>query len=679
MSEFKKFKTSLQKQFEKMTKEGNTLFLTETDGEFIWDLYLKSFPQGTNEIFRKKSEHDCSCCRHFIKNYGSIVVINNDNSLSSIWDSNDLEFPYNIVAEKLSIYVKSKPVVNPFVTKESKLGTDKNHEQLDSGEIKTWEHFSLIVPGAFLQTGNDSIEAIQGKKREDKTLFNRALEELSLDAAESILELIEQGSVYKGPEYKSSLMDFIKYKKKYLTVADQDKDLWCWKNSISSVTHIRNSAIGTFLINVSEGMDLDVSLAKFEKVVAPTNYKRPKAVFTKKMVEEAEKKIVELGFENSLARRFAKVDDITVNNVLFVNRDVRKKMSKSVFDDLKESATPTSNSKKFDKVEEVSIETFINDILPSSKNVELMVENRHQGNFLSVIAPMDPTAKSMLKWNNNFSWAYNGDITDSMKANVEKAGGNVTGVLRFSIQWNDKGDNNNDFDAHCIEPDGNEIYFPNNGYIHASSGMLDVDVVVPGNDVAVENITWTDIRKMKEGRYKFFVNNFNKRSGKSGFSAEIEYEGQIYSFVYDRELRHKEDVLVAEIEFSKENGIKFIKSLDSTTSSKTVWGVGTNKFTRVSMCLLSPNYWDEQNGTGNKHYFFILEGCKNENQPRGFFNEFLSNDLAIHKHVFEALGSKMRVEDSDDQLSGLGFSSTQRNSVIAKVEGNITRTIKINF
>ena len=65
---------------------------------------------------------------------------------------------------------------------------------------------------------------------------------------------------------------------------------------------------------------------------------------------------------------------------------------------------------------------------------------------------------------------------------------------------------------------------------------------------------------MKEGRYKFFVNNFNKRSGKSGFSAEIEYEGQIYSFVYDRELRHKEDVLVAEIEFSKENGIKFIKS-----------------------------------------------------------------------------------------------------------------------
>ena len=37
------------------------------------------------------------------------------------------------------------------------------------------------------------------------------------------------------------------------------------------------------------------------------------------------------------------------------------------------------------------------------------------------------------------------------------------------------------------------------------------------------------------------------------------------------------------------------------------------------------------------------------------------------------------VESSDDQVSGLGFSSTQRNSVIAKVEGSFTRTVKINF
>jgi hypothetical protein len=95
--------------------------------------------------------------------------------------------------------------------------------------------------------------------------------------------------------------------------------------------------------------------------------------------------------------------------------------------------------------------------------------------------------------------------------------------------------------------------------------------------------------------------------------------------------------------------------------------------------MLSPNYWDEQQGTGNLHYMFILKDCKNDGQPRGFFNEFLKNELTPHRRVFEALGSRMRVEPSDNQLSGLGFSSTIRNSIVAKVEGKFSRTIKINF
>lgn len=46
---------------------------------------------------------------------------------------------------------------------------------------------------------------------------------------------------------------------------------------------------------------------------------------------------------------------------------------------------------------------------------------------------------------------------------------------------------------------------------------------------------------------------------------------------------------------------------------------------------------------------------------------------------FEALGAKMKVEPSDNQLTGLGFSTTQKASVICKVDGSFKRIIKINF
>lgn len=95
--------------------------------------------------------------------------------------------------------------------------------------------------------------------------------------------------------------------------------------------------------------------------------------------------------------------------------------------------------------------------------------------------------------------------------------------------------------------------------------------------------------------------------------------------------------------------------------------------------MFSPNYWDNQNGIGNRHYFFMLKNCKNLDQPNGFFNEFLKEELMVNKRVFEVLGESFKVEQSDNQLSGIGFSSTKRNSLICKCTGSFNRTIKILF
>jgi hypothetical protein len=83
------------------------------------------------------------------------------------------------------------------------------------------------------------------------------------------------------------------------------------------------------------------------------------------------------------------------------------------------------------------------------------------------------------------------------------------------------------------------------------------------------------------------------------------------------------------------------------------------------------------NSVGNKHVFFIVEGAKNDETPRGFYNEFLKEELTTNRKVFEVLGAKLKVEPSDRQLTGVGFSDTQRNSFIVRVEGQFKRTLKV--
>ena len=79
---------------------------------------------------------------------------------------------------------------------------------------------------------------------------------------------------------------------------------------------------------------------------------------------------------------------------------------------------------------------------------------------------------------------------------------------------------------------------------------------------------------------------------------------------------------------------------------------------------------------GNQHYFFMLQGCVNDGNTRGFYNEFLRDELTPHRKVLEMIGSKNRTEETVDQLSGVGFSNA-RQEVVVRVTGRTQRTLKV--
>ncbi|MDB5053481.1 MAG: hypothetical protein JWM44_1531, partial [Bacilli bacterium] len=618
------------------------------------------------------------------KNMGNVVAIK-DNKIVTIWDFETNDIVFQPVINALSAYVKSHVVSNVFVSKFKKIGTDKNFEKLENDEVAEWQHLYLELPEMFVDKSSKSEGGIKGTYRDARNVFKRSLEEIMDYSVLTVLELISQNSLHKGAEWKGALNEFLKLKQEYDHLhTNNEKDNYTWAQSGEiggSISKIRNHSMGTLLIDISENVDLDVAVRKWEKIVAPENFKRVKPIYTAKMRDDAIKTIEEQGYLDSLPRRFSNLDDINVNNILFSNRDSVKRIQgvgtlKELLNDV------VVDPKKFSRVEEVSVDDFIQNILPSAVELEAFFENKHANNAVSLIAPVNKDSKSMFKWTNASSWAYTGNITDSsMKDNVKSAGGNVEGVLRFSIQWNDGTEyNGNDFDAYCKEPNNYVIHFGNRSLSNRTTGQLDVDIQHPKRGIpAVENITWTDRSKMLEGDYPLWVHNYSHNGGKSGFKAEIEFDGQLHSFEYDKELRQKEEVQVAIVHFSRKNGFTITEKLPSQTSSKEIWGLKTNQFIPVSVVMFSPNYWDEQKGIGHKHYFFMLKGCTNPEQPNGFYNEFLREELMQHKRAFEAIGSKMAVENVADQLSGLGFSSTKRNELLMKVKGQSERVIKIKL
>lgn len=679
---FRNFKKRFQENFKNLIKGVDTLFEVNVDKDELWNLYLDSFPAGTNEIYRERREYDCSCCRHFMKSFGNVVVIE-DNKIYTIWEFDSGSAVFQPVVDALDRFIKSHVVSDVYVSKLIKIGTDYNFEATEGGKTNRYDHFYIELPDKFITINSRSEGEIKGRLRDVRNVFKRSLDEISEESILTVLELIASNTLYKGEEWKAVLQQFLKYKKEYDGVLPEQKDNYAWEKSTKAgpvIGKIRNHSIGTLLVNISEEMDLDTAVKKYEQIVAPSNYKRPKAIYTKKMLEDAKKKIEELGYMPSLERRFATLDDISINNILFCNTDAQSRISGAddVFASMEKDIAV--NPKKFSKVEEVPAEDFVKNVLPTAKEIEVFLENRHSANMVSLIAPKNADAPTMFKWNNGFSWAYAGNITDSdIRENVKSAGGAVDGVLRFSIQWNDMGDwDRNDLDAHCKEPSGFEIYFGDT-FSRRTRGKLDVDIRYPKDGmVAVENITYPNKDSMQKGKYLFLVHQFANRGGKNGFRAEIEFDGNIYRFDYQKELRQNESVPVAEVTFDGQNfAIKEL--LPSNMSVREVWGVKTNQFVPVSVVCYSPNYWNEQNGIGHRHYMFMLKGCINPEMPNGMFNEYLKEELMQHKRVFEALGSKCHVEDCDDQLSGLGFSATKRNDLIVRVKGSIERVIKIKF
>ncbi len=672
--DFNLFRDPVAKQFNDMVLSGQVLVRTNISGDALYEYYLDSYPIEHNGIFRERREYDGNYDKNFIRRIGNIVGIAEDGTISTIWDVKTVSY-FQTVTDAMAKKVRETALDSPFLTTETQAGSKPTVDNQNPDII--WSHFFALIPSQFT-FDKDRIGPKFNELMTDVQVFARGLQTFTLDAAETVLELIKSGSLYRGEEHKRAVEFFIQHKKAYAALPE-GKAQWAYiyyhAGKLGSVVRFRPTVIGTLVEDLSNGVDLERAVASFESKVAPTNYKRSSSVVTPTMIRQAQEKLEELGLTDALTRRFATTGDLSADKVLFSSTN---KKSLDVFDDLVSEASRTVSEKALKKVEEITADKFISDVLPTATSVELLVENKHKSNFMSLLTEKYPGSPLLFKWNNPFSWAYSGNITDSIKENVKKQGGAVEGLLRVSLAWY----NSDDLDLSLQEPKGNRVYF---GTRTGKYGCkLDIDAnggSVTNSTEPVENIIYPYGSILPVGEFDVFVDQFNKRVRRDeGFTLQVEANGVISNFTFDGSYNERRKKMLTVVH--KGNNVFEVKDVDSSLRSvqvagKEIWNVQTNSFVPVNTIINSPNFWEGDKG--NKHTFFLIDGCKTDEETRGFFNEFLKEELNPHRKVFELLGERTKVQPTDDQLSGLGFSSTKRDEVTVRVSGKTKRTFLVKF
>lgn len=642
--DFNKFALSVHTNWGNMAKAG-TVF-QGCNGDDLWAQYLAAFPEGTNPIYLKNTEHDCACCRNFIKNIGTAVVVDGQGRKVTVWDCLHVPQPYATVAEKLATWVKQQTIVSRWVRKESQFGAEKTREARAGQAVKTWYHFHGVV---LKPLRVDSPDATRGAFNTSRDVLARTLAILDPVAVQDVLDLIADGALYRGQEFKAAVQEYQNFVQKYEAAPDKDAALNVGATKLG-ISHFKNSVIGTLVEDLSTGKDLEAAVKMFESKVAPTNYKRTSQLVTPKMIEQAMVTIKAEGLEPAMQRRGLRMEDLQVTNLLWAGQAAE--LPKSPLEAMLFASAKTSY-KASKGGDTMSLGTFLAEVLPRSSKLELVLKNHQTGSLMALTTGAEDP--KLFKWDNPVAWSYNGDVTDSIAQRVKSAGGAVDVPFRISLAWA----NGDDMDLHVYTPNGEHVYYGNRR--HRDQEALDVDMNGLGGFNPVDPVENCAFRAPDKGQYRvrlnlFFMRRGEGKEGKEGYTVELATpfgSVQLHSqrnytdveFVLDFD--GKDFTLVGELPKQLEMGNRPVEH----------WGIKTLTPIPVKAVMKSPNHWAGE--VGNLHWMFLLDGALNPNPVRGFYNEFLRSDLEKHRKVLDLAGSKSLVQLKQGDLCGAGFSSTK--------------------
>lgn len=667
---------------EELSNKSNVLVMSSADTDQLWQMYLDSWPDP-----EERQGFNCRNCRNFVERYGNLLILRPDLTVVSIWRFLD---PNIEMSTYMASYVESQPIKSYFFTepRTSVLGVDKNYSEKYK---KFWHHFSFDIPRHFqLSPGyRQTLAGLISQKNDMVSTLRRSVTEIRTETLELVLEMIATKAITMADSQVPLIEGLRGLIAEFSQLDLQKQKAWLWYKAETSpigVVRLRQTLMGQFILDIQTALDnytsLDGPINAWFTRNDPSNHNRPKNFVTPRQAEQFRKQLQDLGYDKSLARRHATIDDVGEHYLWKYAQD-------NALEGVEENTDPldllvgvakkhTKTNLKVDQLERattMSLEEFVARVLPKSSKLELLLKPNLSSNLVSLIAPTNEDAPAITAWDNGRSWTYAGGLaTSPIAERVKKAGGVVEALNRFSLSW----ESPSDLDLGLEILDENDklydhIFFSGRKSGKKSTGYhLDVDAnVFHIKPDPVENIylKGNNIKGVKKGyRLKLYVHNYtyrpNAKLDAAGFQVEARFGDELLTWSFDGSLfpRHKQSYVIGvwEVVNPETAEIKLLESQYKFThggNNAELWGLATDQFHQVNLVTLSPDVWSKP--TQSSHLFFFLEGCENPEKVRGLFNVQIKPEILNgNKRAFEVLGGLLDVEPvpAKTQLSGVGIS-----------------------
>lgn len=390
--DYHKFLEHMKVDFQAIAEVGVSLFVTDAA-----NLY-EAFMAGIPEKFRQ--HYTCRACKEFVDKFGGLVWVDHDGYVrDAIWPHGPVPEFFAAAVSNVKAIVAGAEIGGVFYAEERTIGKPVTGD---------WQHMSVKLPKELVKNSLlKTAEQLMAEKREDYLTVRRALAEFNVSTLETAVAILESETLYRSEKCLGAakwLRDLKLSLEATRSKKRRNNLLWlAIAKAPAGFCHPRASMIGTLLEDLIAELPLATVKRNFANKMDPLKYQRPQAAPKEGNIAEAEKLVVKLGIEQSLRRRFARLEEI---EALWRPKDNVTRKKGGVFGHLRGDMDAGSSRVVIPNVT-MTWEKFLRTVVPEA--LEIDYEVMWEANYTALLTAVDMGAPPILQWDkddcrNPFSW-----------------------------------------------------------------------------------------------------------------------------------------------------------------------------------------------------------------------------------------------------------------------------------